>query len=110
MQIRSIRHKGLRRFIEENDSQGIRGDLVDKVRKVIAVLLSAVDMHVLKDHLAGVFINFPVTALEHGVSLYQGTGALLSISKMMKFIGWIWRIITDERRTHQGRYEAPASG
>ena len=48
MQIRSIRHRGLRRFIEENDSQGIRGDLVDRVRKVIAVLLSAVDMHGVK--------------------------------------------------------------
>jgi proteic killer suppression protein len=45
MQIRSVRHKGLKRFIEDDDVRGIRRDLVDRVRKILAVLISAADMH-----------------------------------------------------------------
>lgn len=44
MQIRSIRHKRLKRFLEDDDVRGIRSDLIDRVRKVLAVLVSAADM------------------------------------------------------------------
>ena len=44
MNILSVRHRGLRRFIEDNDSRGIRPDLVERIRKIVAVLLLARDM------------------------------------------------------------------
>jgi toxin HigB-1 len=45
MDIRSVRHRGLRRFLEADDDRGIRPDLVDRVRKILAVLILAPDMH-----------------------------------------------------------------
>jgi toxin HigB-1 len=45
MHIRSVRHRGLRRFIEDDDDRGLRPDLVDRVRKILAVLIVAPDMH-----------------------------------------------------------------
>jgi proteic killer suppression protein len=44
MHIRSVRHRGLRRFIEDDDDRGLRPDLVDRVRKILAVLIVAPDM------------------------------------------------------------------
>ena len=45
MHIRSVRHRGLRRFIEDDDSRGLRPDLVERVRKIVAVLILARDMN-----------------------------------------------------------------
>ena len=44
MNIRSVRHQGLRRFIEDNESRGLRPDLVERIRKIVAVLILAQDM------------------------------------------------------------------
>jgi proteic killer suppression protein len=44
MQIRSVRHRGLRRLLEDNDGRGLRPDQVERIRNVLAVLLSASDM------------------------------------------------------------------
>lgn len=44
MQIQSVRHKGLKRFIEDDDKQGIRGDLVGRVRNILSALVAAEDM------------------------------------------------------------------
>jgi proteic killer suppression protein len=44
MHIRRVRHRGLRRFIEDNDDRGLRPDLVDRVRKILAVLIVAPGM------------------------------------------------------------------
>jgi proteic killer suppression protein len=44
MIIRSIRHRGLRRFVEDNDPRGINADLVNRVRNVLAVLIATEDM------------------------------------------------------------------
>jgi toxin HigB-1 len=44
MHIRSMRHRGLRRFLEDDDDRGLRHDLVDRVRKILAVLIVAPDM------------------------------------------------------------------
>jgi toxin HigB-1 len=41
MRLRTVRHKGLKRFIEDDDSRGIRPDLADRIRKIIAVLIVA---------------------------------------------------------------------
>lgn len=44
MNIRTVKHRGLRRFIEDDDPRDIRGDLVNRVRNILTVLLSATDM------------------------------------------------------------------
>lgn len=44
MNIRTIKHRGLRRFIEDDDPRDIRGDLVNRVRNILTVLLTAADM------------------------------------------------------------------
>lgn len=44
MNIRSIKHRGLRRFIENNDPREIRGDLVNRTRNVLTVLIAASDI------------------------------------------------------------------
>jgi proteic killer suppression protein len=36
--IKSIRHKGLRRFFEANDSRGVPGPLASKIRRMLAQL------------------------------------------------------------------------
>ena len=45
MDIRSVRHRRLRRFLEADDDRGIRPDLVDRVRKILAMLILAPDMY-----------------------------------------------------------------
>jgi len=44
MHIRSVRHRWLRRFIEDDDARGIRRDLVERVRNILAVLIVAQNM------------------------------------------------------------------
>ncbi len=44
MQIRSICHKGLQGLIEDDDTSGIRQDLVKRVRRVVTALVLAEDM------------------------------------------------------------------
>ena len=43
MNIHSVRHRGLRRFIEDDDNRGIRLDLVERIRNIVAVLILARD-------------------------------------------------------------------
>jgi toxin HigB-1 len=45
MQIQSVRHKGLKRLIEEDDDRGIRRDWVNRVRHILTVLIAARDMN-----------------------------------------------------------------
>jgi proteic killer suppression protein len=40
----SVRHKGLKKLIEDDDDRGIRRDLVRRVRNVLAALIAAEDM------------------------------------------------------------------
>jgi len=44
MIIRSVQHRGLLRFIEDDDSRELRGDLVRRLRNILAMLISAADM------------------------------------------------------------------
>ncbi|HEY9056617.1 MAG TPA: type II toxin-antitoxin system RelE/ParE family toxin [Aurantimonas sp.] len=44
MKLRSIRHKGLARFIQQNDPKGIRPDLVNRVRNILTALIAAEDV------------------------------------------------------------------
>ncbi len=40
MRIRTVRHRGVKRLIEDDDERGIRRDLVGRVRRVLTALLS----------------------------------------------------------------------
>jgi proteic killer suppression protein len=44
MIIRSVRHRGLRRFLEQDDHRGIRRDLINRIRNILAALVAAEDM------------------------------------------------------------------
>ena len=44
MNVRSVRHRGLRRLLENDDDRGIRRDLVARVRNVLTVIVSAADI------------------------------------------------------------------
>lgn len=44
MNIRSIRHRGLKRLIEDDDPREIRRDLENRVRRVITALVLAADV------------------------------------------------------------------
>jgi proteic killer suppression protein len=41
MKIRSVSHKGLRRFIEANDASGLPGAFVEKIRNILSFLAEA---------------------------------------------------------------------
>ena len=45
MIIRSIRHRGLRRLIEEDDPRFLESQLVGRVRRILTVLILADDMN-----------------------------------------------------------------
>ena len=53
MQIRSVRHKGLKRFVEDDDDRGIRSDLAGRVRNVVAAIVSAADVDGVREPLSG---------------------------------------------------------
>lgn len=44
MDIVSITHKGLKDFIEKNDAKGLKQDQIARIRRVLAVLISAQNM------------------------------------------------------------------
>lgn len=44
MKIKSVRHRGLLRLLEDNDARGLRPDLAPRVRNILAVLIAAIDM------------------------------------------------------------------
>ena len=49
MEIESIRHKALRRFVETNEPKGLPADLVDRLRKMIVFILDADDFEALAE-------------------------------------------------------------
>jgi proteic killer suppression protein len=44
MRIRSVQHKGLAKLIEANDGRGIKPELLNRIRNILAVLIVANDM------------------------------------------------------------------
>lgn len=44
MRIRSVRHRGLKRLIEDNDGRELRADQVNRLRNIIAALVLADDV------------------------------------------------------------------
>ncbi len=48
MRIRSVRHKGLKRFIERNDPRGLSATQVERIRNIVTALIvaeSLTDLH-----------------------------------------------------------------
>ena len=41
MKIISIRHKGLRRFLEKNNSSGLPQERLERIRRVVTTLMAA---------------------------------------------------------------------
>jgi proteic killer suppression protein len=44
MNIRGIKHRGLRRFLENDDPRELRPDLVNRARNILTALVAATDM------------------------------------------------------------------
>lgn len=44
MIIRTVRHRGLKRLIEDDQTRGIWSDLVNRIRNILTVLILAEDM------------------------------------------------------------------
>jgi toxin HigB-1 len=44
MQIRSVRHRGLKRLIENNQTRGLQPDLVSRIRNILTALILAENM------------------------------------------------------------------
>jgi len=44
MIIRSVRHRGLKGLIEENQTRGLRPDLVNRIRNILTALILAEDI------------------------------------------------------------------
>ena len=44
MNIRGIKHRGLRRFLEDDDPRELRPDLVNRARNILTALVAAADM------------------------------------------------------------------
>jgi proteic killer suppression protein len=43
VRIRTIKHRGLKRFVERNDDRELRRDLVNRIRRVVTALVLASD-------------------------------------------------------------------
>ena len=44
MRLRGVRHRGLRRLIESDDARELRPDLVNRVRRILTVLIASADI------------------------------------------------------------------
>src|SRR5947207_13628000 len=44
MKIHRVMHKGLKRLLEKDDIRGIRPDLANRIRNILAALIAAADM------------------------------------------------------------------
>jgi proteic killer suppression protein len=44
MKLKSIRHRGLKRLIEDDDDREIRRDLANRARRILTALIAAVNM------------------------------------------------------------------
>lgn len=66
MIILSVHHRGLKRLIEDNQTKGIRPDLVNRIRNILTALILAEDM--------GACINSQGTEKTHGACPRRETG------------------------------------
>ena len=86
MVIGSVRHKGLRRLIEDDNSGGLRTDLADRVRKILTALILVEDMD-------GFFARAPPGWRVHQLSGDRRDEWSISVSGN-------WRITFEEENGH----------
>src|SRR5436305_6115013 len=101
MKIRKVRHRGLRRFIENDDSRELRGDLVKRIRNVLAFLVAASSIESLGAPPGRACTSSRATAPGPGAFRFPVTGASPSRSSAAKLQIWTWRSITDEQHDRQ---------
>ena len=82
MTVRSVRHRGLRRLIVENNSRFLRQNLVDRVRKILTVLILA-------EHIDGFIADAPSGWRVHRLSGERQNEWRVSVSGN-------WRITFEE--------------
>jgi hypothetical protein len=78
MKIRTVKHRGLKRLIEDNDPREVRGDLVKRIGNILAFLVASSGMDTMRSRQAGVSISSSGTAQKPGASRSLAIGALLS--------------------------------
>ena len=83
MTVRSVRHRGLRRLIVENNSRFLRQNLVDRVRKILTVLILA-------EHIDGFIADAPSGWRVHRLSGERQNEWSVSVSGN-------WRITFEEK-------------
>ncbi len=49
MSIRSVRHRGLKRLLESDQTRELRADLVNRIRNILTALIVAEDMRMLRE-------------------------------------------------------------
>lgn len=49
MIIRSVRHRGLKRLLESDQTRGLRADMVKRIRNILTALIVAEDMWMFRD-------------------------------------------------------------
>src|SRR5215831_8376307 len=110
MRIRTVRHRGLKRFIEDDDDRGIRRDLVNRLRRILTALPSVESVRELEGP-PGWHIH-QLTGDRSGTGAFRcrATGGSPLISTTTKSTILILRIITSERRNYKSWHEAIASG
>ena len=76
MVVRSVRHRGLRRLIEQNNPRFLRQSLVDRVRKILTVLILAkhIDEFIVYAPPAGACTGSQVTGGKNGAFRFPGIG------------------------------------
>jgi plasmid maintenance system killer protein len=85
MRIRSVRHRGLKRFIEDDDDREIRRDLVTRVRRSLTALIAAPDMDGVQGPPGWRIHSLLATGPEHGASRHPVTGGSPSLSPAGKY-------------------------
>lgn len=112
MIIRSVRHRGLKRLIEDNQAKGLRPDLVNRVRNILTALIVAEDMKTLREGAPPGWRVHQLSGDRKGTWSISTSGNWLITFEEEHgiWMDWIWRAITNGTQRHQNRHDAFPSG
>ena len=76
MIVRSVRHRGLRKLLEDDDARFLPDELVDRIRRILTVIILAEDWTTSSPTLrpAGAFADSRETEGSNGASRYPAIG------------------------------------
>ena len=102
MVARSVRHRGLRRLIEEDNPRFLRQNLVDRVRKILTALILAEHTTGLLPmrRTAGASTGSQVTGRTNGAFRFPVIGGSRLKKRTATSTAWTWRITTDGYQWH----------